>query len=121
MLTLCLAEYKDKNAFLQDAPFSTNEFDEAWKQQCAFEVLGRAWLPTASALAMIWKSMLSAASMSGVNLEKNFELKSLAEMVGNDGFPSALLMAVVMRLVSNTNSLNDDCEYRTSSRISTPV
>lgn len=121
MLTLCLGENKDKNAILQEAPLSTKEFDEIWKQQCAFEVLGRAWLPTASALAMIWKSILSAASISGVNIEKGFELQSLAEMVGNDGFPWATFMAVVTRLVSDPNYLNDDCEYRTSSRASTHV
>ncbi len=111
-----LGKYKDKNAILHDAPFSTKEFNKAWNQLCAFEVLGRAWLPTPSALAMIWKSILSAATIRGVNLEKSFDLKSLAEMVGNDGYPWALCMAVVIRLVSDTDYLNDDCEYRTTSR-----
>lgn len=115
-LTWYLGEYKDKNAILQDAPVSTKEFDKTWKQQCAFEVLGCARLPTPSALAMIWKSILSAATVSGVNLEKGFDLKSLAEMVGSDGFPLAFFMAVMIRLVSDTEHLNDDCEYRTSSR-----
>ncbi|KAL9075759.1 MAG: hypothetical protein Q9161_001511 [Pseudevernia consocians] len=94
ILTLCLAKYRNKNAILQDTPFSTAEFDKIWKQLCAFEVLGRAWLPTPSALAMVWKSILSAASIRGVNLEKRFNLKSITEMVGNDGFPWALCMAV---------------------------
>ncbi len=65
---------------------------------------------------MIWKSTLSAATIRGVNLEKSFDLKSLAEMVGNDGYPWALFMAVVIRLVSDTDYLNDDCEHRTTSR-----
>ena len=116
ILTLCLGEYKDKNAILQDAPFSNKEFDKTWKQHCAFEVLGRAWLPTPSALAMIWKSILSVATAKGVDLEKRLDLKPLAEMVGNDGFPWEFFMAVVTRLVSDTNHLNDDCEYRVSSR-----
>ena len=115
ILTWCLGEYKDKNTILQDAPFSTKEIDKIWKQQCAFEVLGRAWLPTPSALAMIWKSILSAATVSGVNLVKSFDLKLLAEMVDNDGFPWAFFMAVMIRLVSETDHLNDDSEGRTSS------
>lgn len=115
-MTWCLGVYKDKNAILQDAPVSTKEFDETWKQQCAFEVLGRAWLPTPSALAMVWKSILSAATVSSVNLEEGFDLKSLAEMVGNDGFPWALFIAVMTSLVSDADHLNDNSEYRTSSR-----
>lgn len=107
-------EYKDKNALLQDTPLSPEEFDKTWKQLCAFEILGRAWLPAPSALAMVWKSILSAAIARGVNLEKRFELKSLAEMVGDDGFPWALFMAVVMRLVSDTDYLKN--EYVSLSR-----
>ena len=116
ILTLCLAKYRNKNAILQDTPFSTAECDKIWKQLCAFEVLGRAWLPTPSALAMVWKSILSAASIRGVNLEKRINLKSITEMVGNDGFPWALCMAVVIRLVSDTDYIKDECEYRFTSR-----
>ena len=100
---------------MQDAPFSTEEFNGAWKQICAFEVLGRAWLPTPSALAMVWKSILSAATVRGVSLEKEFELKPLAEAVGSDGYPLALIMAVMTRLVSNNGNLKDDREYSTTS------
>ena len=114
-----LGKYKDKNAIFQDAPFSTEEFDKTWNELCAFEVLDRAWVPTPSALALAWKSILSAATVRGVNLEKSFDLKSLVEMVGNDGFPEALIIAVVIRLASDTDYLKDDCEYRKPSR--TPV
>ena len=110
-----LAKYKDRYAILQDAPFSSGEFDKIWTQLCAFEVLGRAWLPTPSALAMIWESILSIATVRGINLEKDFDLKSLAEMVGNDGYPEALFIAVMLRLVSNSSSLKEDCKYRITS------
>ena len=115
MLNLCLGKCSDKNAILQDAPVSTDEFNKAWQQTCAFEILGRPWLPTASALVMVWNSILSAATIRGFNLEKKFELKLLAEVVGNDGYPCALLMAIVTRLVSNTENLRDDCKYLTPS------
>ena len=112
MLTLRLGKYKDRTAILQDAPFSAQEFNNTWKQLCAFEVLGRAWLPTPSAVAMVWKSIMSAATIKGVNLEKKFGLNSVGEMVANDGFPSALFKAVVMG-VSDTDFVNDDCEHGT--------
>ena len=115
MLNLCLGKTSDKNAILQDTPISTDEFNRAWQQLCAFEVLGRSWLPTPSALAMVWNSILSAATIRGVNLETKLELKSLAEVVGNDGYPWALFMAIVTRLVSNTENLRDDCKYLTPS------
>ena len=115
-MTLCLEKYKDKNAILQDVPFSTDEFNETWKQLCAFEVHGLPWLPTSSALAMVWKSILSAATVTGVNLEKSFDLRSLAEVVGNDGYPPTLITAVMIRLISDTDNLKDHCKYRATSR-----
>ncbi|CAF9917969.1 hypothetical protein IMSHALPRED_003798 [Imshaugia aleurites] len=107
-------KYKDKKAISQDAPFSSKEFDKVWTQLCVFEVLGRAWLPTPSSLAMIWKSILSVATVRGVNLEKKFHFKSLAEMVGGDGYPWALFIAVMLRLASDTDYLKDN--YATLSR-----
>ena len=64
---------------------------------------------------MVWNSILSAATIRGVNLETKFELKSLAEVVGNDGYPWALVMAIATRPVSNTENLKDDCKYLTPS------
>lgn len=116
-----LGKHKDKNDILQDVPFSTGECDLTWEQSCAFEVLGRAWLPTPSALAMVWNSILSAATVVDVNLEKSFDLKSLGGMVGNDGYPLALIMAVVVRLISDTDYLKDECEHRIPSHASVHV
>ena len=62
---------------------------------------------------MVWKSILSAATIKGVNLEKKFDLNSLGGMVGNDGFPLTLFKAVVMRLVSDSDFVKDDCEHGT--------
>ena len=111
-----LEEYKDKDAILYDAPFSNDEFNDVWKQSCAFEAFGRPFLPTPSALAMVWKSVLSAATVRGVNLEKSFDPNSLAEMVTSDGYPWALVTAVVTQLLSDTDYLKDECKYRTISR-----
>ena len=115
MLNLCLGKSSDKNAILRHAPVSTDEFNQVWQQVCAFEVLGRPWLPTPSALVMAWNSILSAATIRGVNLETKFELKSLAEAVVNDGYPWPLLTAIMTRLVLNTENLRDDCKYLTPS------
>ena len=66
---------------------------------------------------MLWKAIVSAAMVMGVRLDKTFDLKSLAQIVGNDGYPRALFMAVVIQLVADTDHLKDDCEYLASSRI----
>ena len=115
-MTLSLGNYKDKDDILQHAPFSTEEFDKIWKQLCVFEVHGHAWLPTPSALAMVWKSIISAAAIRGVNLEKGFDLTSLARILSNDGYPWALVMAVMIRLVPDTDRLKDNCEYPNPAR-----
>lgn len=106
--TKVTGECKDKDAILYDAPFSKDEVNEIWKQSCAFEAFGRPFLPTPSALAMVWKSILSAATIRGVNLEKRFDLNSLAEMVTSDGFPWELVTAVVAQLVSDNDYLKND-------------
>lgn len=108
----CLGKFRDKSSILQDAPFSTNEFNEAWKQLCAFETLGHPWLPTPSALAMTWMSILSAVTLRGLDLEKSFDPKLLADIVANDGYPQALCMAVMTQLVTNTEYQKDDREYK---------
>ena len=64
---------------------------------------------------MIWESILSIATVRGINLEKEFDFKSLAGMVGNDGYPEALFIAVMLRLVSNFSYLKEDCKHRIAS------
>lgn len=112
MLTSNLGKHKDRNSILQDAPCSTEQFEKTWNQLCAFDVLGRAWLPTPSALAMVWKSILSATTFSGVNFEQRFDVRPIAEMVADDGYPWALFIAVLTRLVSETDDLKDHCKTR---------
>ena len=64
---------------------------------------------------MVWNSILSAATIRGLNLETKFEPKLLAEAVVNDGYPWPLFTAIMRRLVLNTESLRDDCKYLTPS------
>ena len=56
---------------------------------------------------MLWGSIISIATVRDVNLDKTFDLKSLAEAVSNDGYPWALFMAVVTQLVYDTSDLRD--------------
>lgn len=64
---------------------------------------------------MIWMSILSAATLRGFDFEKGFDPKALADIVGNDGYPQALCMAVMARLVPNIDYQKDDREYRSIS------
>ena len=56
---------------------------------------------------MLWKSIISIATIRDVNLDKTFDLNPLAEAVGNDGYPRALFMAVLMQLVYDTDDMRD--------------
>ena len=90
--------YRTREAILDDAPLSREEFRLAWVELCAFEKDGSAMLPTASTLYALWKSFMSASVMNGVKLDESIYVESIAEVVEDDGFPRDLLHAVIRRL-----------------------
>lgn len=99
--SLCLnAEqgHQNRNAILNDAPFSHKEFDAAWEELCAFERNGHAYIPFDGVLHAIWKSIVSAAALKGIKLDESLYVSSIAGLVEEDGFPPELLSAVVRRL-----------------------
>ncbi|KAL2056465.1 hypothetical protein ABVK25_003489 [Lepraria finkii] len=101
-------EKKNKHAILERAPCSLGEFNKACEELCVFEVDGQAWLPTASMLANVWKSIISGATMRSVNLGEGFSIATLSRIVEEDGHPTALFRAVMDRLSSNDIELMDD-------------
>lgn len=88
-----------KEALFENIPLSRHQFDDAWRNTCAFELDGVALLPSAIHLARIWKSITSAATRNGLNLAKSFCLMDLTETVDEDDFPRDLLNAVITRVV----------------------
>lgn len=95
---------------LENAPFSSGELDKAWKELCAFELEGRVWLPTAAALAEIWSSTISTATVRNLTLEDGFSVDMLEGALEEDGYPRALSRAILYRLRSNHEDLMDGCE-----------
>ncbi|KAL8828720.1 MAG: hypothetical protein Q9191_002428 [Dirinaria sp. TL-2023a] len=90
--------YRGREALLDDAPLSREEFHSAWTELCAFESDGNAMLPTARALHALWKSIISAATATGIKIDESLYISSIAEVVEEDGFPQSLLHAVISRL-----------------------
>ena len=90
--------YQSREVVLDDAPLSRHEFHLAWTELCAFERDDNAMLPTACVLHALWKSIMSAATVKGINLNESLYISSIAEVVEDDGFPQGLLHAVFNRL-----------------------
>ncbi len=102
---------KGKDKLLEDLPLSRGEFEDAWRGMCAFEFLGQVCEPTVAALGEIWKSILSAAILRGINLEEKLSVLNLAGSVEGDGHPSALLRAVLRRLSRSDAELSEERKF----------
>ena len=103
-------EKMGKQAMLENAPLPSNEFDKAWKEMCAFEFEGQAWLPTALELISVWESILSAATVRSVDLGENFVIATLRRVVEEDGHEGVLFDTVINRLRSDDEDLMDGCQ-----------
>lgn len=84
-----------KQSALENVPLSPYQFNEAWVEDCAFELDGQAWIPSANSLKGVWNSIITAATAKSINLARRFPVLDLADMVEEDGFPHALLGAVI--------------------------
>ena len=105
------SESKCRAALLEDAPFSSGEFEKAWKELCVFEEGSQAWLPTPLVLFGVWKSMISAATVRSIDLGEDFSIAALRGTVEEDGHSSALFQAVMNKLsFDGIEDLMDECE-----------
>lgn len=87
-----------KHKLSEDLPISPQEFEDSCIELCVFEVFGQAWVPSALELSAIWKSIISAATIKGVNLAEAFEAKDLIDtVIEEDKFPQDLFNAVMKR------------------------
>ena len=104
-------ENRSKQSILADAPFSLGELDGACEELCIFEVDSTAWLPTATMLVSLWKSIMSAATLRSVDLGKPFSVATLNAIVEEDGHSSALFDVLMSRLGSNHGDSVEDCKF----------
>ena len=86
-----------KQNVLENVPLSPRQFHQAWVEVCAFEIDGKAWIPSAHSLKGVWNSIISAATAKSIDLAGRFLVVDLADMVEEDGFPHALFDAVIER------------------------
>lgn len=87
-----------KETLYENTPLSSYQLDVAWRDTCAFEIHGVAWLPSAVCLARIWKSIISATIRDGLNLAESFSIIDLIEALDEDDFPKGLLDAVITKV-----------------------
>ena len=105
-----ISEGASGSIFVDDAPFSGYEVQEACRKECAFEFQDIMWRPDASMLLSLWRSITSAATLSGIEIVKPFVKAPLAQMIEEDDFPAGLVDAVLARLVSTNANLEEGCK-----------
>ena len=105
-----LADKMSKYATLDNVPLSSTEFEAFWTQLCAFEFEGQSWLPAATLLVGVWKSIISAAIANSLNLEQSFRIQDIMDLLREDGYPVPLIEAVVRRIRSGGHDLMDGCK-----------
>lgn len=94
---------RSKSETFESIPISRGEFDQAWSECGAFEEEGVAYLPSAEALLGTWKAVLSTAITQGVDLDSRIGVEELWADMSDDGYPRALVDAVIARLSVATN------------------
>lgn len=92
------ADRRSKSVIYEDTPVSLQEFEDAWIELCAFELESISWVPSSACLSGIWRSIISAIELKGLNLQESVYIGDLAGLVEEDGFPTALLQAVINKL-----------------------
>ncbi len=98
---------KSKVKLLEDAPFSTGEFEKAWTEICAFENEEAAWKPSAALLLQGWNIIMTTSTIKGYKLYEEFPIASITNTADEDGFPLALIEAIVARISTGDRNLGD--------------
>ena len=96
------SQAQSKQSVLADTPVSTEQFNRAWVDLCAFEMEGQSWRPSSNMLWKTWKSIASASTIKGLPLNQASNFQTLATMVEDDEIPVPLFNAVVERLQDET-------------------
>ncbi|KAL8814475.1 MAG: hypothetical protein Q9223_006304 [Gallowayella weberi] len=94
-------EARGRQAIFQDLPVSSREFDQSWKDLCAFETEGRAFRPSAAVCWIAWRSIVDACTLKGLSFNRELDVISLARTVGEDDVPEFVVAAIIDRLRSD--------------------
>ena len=95
-----------KHRILEDAPFSSTEFDQGWQELCAFEHGSASWIPTPKVLVHVWGCIATAASVQGPKLEGSFSISATTSMAEEQDCPAGLVLAVLERLTGGEIDLS---------------
>lgn len=102
---------QSKQSILVDTPISSQEFNRAWINLCAFELDGQAWLPTSSLLWKTWRSIVLASTIKGIPLDQVLDLQSIARTAAvEDEIPIPVFDAVIERLQDESMTKLDALE-----------
>ena len=90
-----------KSELCEAAPFSTDEFEQAWQDACACIVHGKQCIPAPNVLQKVWQSLVLASTVDGIDLGATFEVDSLLRSVGDEATPE-ISRAILQRTGKGT-------------------
>ena len=93
-----MGERISKLTLLTNLPISYDEFEKSWADMCAFEIDGQAWRPSAQSLVGVWKTIMSASTVQGIDIAHQFRINDVCETVEVDGYPREMVTAVLQKL-----------------------
>lgn len=99
-----------KGALLLDAPLSSTEYQTSWVDLCCFEDHGSSYVPSDDTLLDAWSSILSTATIRGINLGRSFEIGAFRNDAHEADLPFPLIVAVFARLREESTSSLAQCE-----------
>lgn len=104
-----LSEEYGKEVAFEHMPLSRHQFADTWRNTCAFEFQGVAFLPSAACLASVWRSIMSSSISNCLNITKKFRTISLIDAVEEFGFPINLVNAVLKRVTVDSGDPINGC------------
>lgn len=104
-----LSELYSKEVAFEHTPLSRHQFADTWRNTCAFEFQGVAFLPSAACLASVWRSIMSSSISNCLNITEKFRTISLIDAVEEHGFPTSLVNAVLKRVAVDSGDPINGC------------
>lgn len=102
----CASNAKSKAAIFASIPLSDAQCEQAWRELMAFETSGHSHRPSARALALVWKSLNTAALAEGVKLGSQFLAEDMVKALAEEQYPPELLASLFRRLATDDQDPN---------------
>ena len=106
-----------REEFFADAPFSKGELEDALLDLCVFEKDASLWIAAPGLLLTTWKSLLTAVTIQGVQLDHYWDIRNIEYQLMEDDVDLEIFHAIVLRLDNCPRNVREamlDARYGTA-------